>query len=310
MDGVPSLDSVLGKEAENEGSNPPGGTPPGGANPPPPPLPAGATGVPPTPAPEPAPPADAFARERAGLQAAAIAERQRRQAIEGQFQELLQRMNSAPAPSTRGAPAPEPEEPPEREDYQDDVSYFVALSNWNTQRMFNDFRREQDERQRQAQEQERLQRTAASVQERAAAAVAAGRAKYPDFDPVVNTLGPVLQASPLLHRSLNDLGATTHEVAYYLGQNPMEAVRLMGISDPRQMHRELGRIEARVEASAPPPPPPPAANAPGAPPATAHRTLTQQRNVAGRFTTPSAPPAYDGPTPLNVVLDRAKKRGK
>lgn len=70
---------------------------------------------------------------------------------------------------------------------------------------------------------------------------------YADFDDVVDQDLPVNQA---MFESITDseLGP---QIAYYLGKNPAEALRISKLS-PMAAAREIGKIEAKVTPAEPP----------------------------------------------------------
>lgn len=76
------------------------------------------------------------------------------------------------------------------------------------------------------------------------------RAKYKDYDEVVDPIGPILQRIPHVWEFITqeEMGV---EVAYYLGSNPQKISELRSMA-PAQAVRELIKMEQRIKA--PPPP--------------------------------------------------------
>lgn len=89
------------------------------------------------------------------------------------------------------------------------------------------------------------------AQEQQAMAVLAelekGRAKYPDFDAVV--MNPDLPITEAMLGALEGSDKAV-DVAYQLGKNP-EAAKQLAMLPPLVAAKELGKIEARLEGSAP-----------------------------------------------------------
>ena len=231
---------------------------------------------------------DPVARKQKGLEAAAVAERQKRQAAEQRAQQLEAQLREF---QQRQQPAqqkqPEPLARPKRDDFESQEDYEDALLEFGDQR--RELRQRQEAQERQAREQaEQIERAATDV-------IAKGQTAFDDFDAVINTgLGPLLsqgtQQSHLFRQALLT-GERGHEVAYYLGQNSAEAQRIYALP-PMQMVRAVSLIEAtKLDAMQE------AEQAPAKP--QLPKTLTQARDArSGQF----KPAAYDGPTPLDQVL--------
>ncbi len=114
----------------------------------------------------------------------------------------------------------------------------------------------------------------------------AARAKYEDFDEVIND--PAVKGSDL---TIDQLRRSEHgaEVAYYLGSHPDVAQKLFALGNTPDGLKEFGKIEARVED---------ALEAAAAP--TAARTAPAARSAA-----PVAPPAGD-PAAVTTKAARAQ----
>jgi len=219
------------------------------------------------PAAEPQPEEDA---RQKGIQAALLAERRKRQEIEAKLQEL----------QTKQPAADKPQGPPALDQFATYDEYIAAVSRYNARQEYESMRQQETARQ----QQEAQLREQMEFQRAIDARVAAGQAKYADFDAVVNTgLAPFL--SQQLAHSIAESNAG-HDVAYYLGKNPAEAARIADLPE-RQQIREIARLESRLEYEAKQPQKP-----------TIPQTLTTARDTRGRFQAP----AQDGPTPLDAVL--------
>lgn len=213
---------------------------------------------------------DQIDKHRKGLEAAAVAERQKRQAAEQRAQALEAEL----AKFTKPAEQPKPFTRPQRDQYQTQEDYEDALLE------YGDRRRDMIDQQKQAQREQETQ--AQEFQRTADATVAKGREKYRDFDAVINDgLGPFL--NPVLQQALVLGGG--HEIAYWLGKNPAEAARVSQLP-PMQMILEIGRLEAKMSA-------PEKVALP--------QTLTQARDARGKFQ------PYSGPTPLDEIVAPARR---
>jgi hypothetical protein len=221
-------------------------------------------------APPAAPQEDPIEKHRKGLEAAALAERRRRQEIEQEFAQFK-------AQVTAQQKQAEPEAP-DANQYTDTAAYLRDVARYEATQAFR-------EQQQQAQQVEMQRREMAQQQAFAAKAdesVAMGQAKYPDFDAAINTgLAPFL--NPDLQRALV-LSRDGHDVAYFLAKNPAETARIASLS-PLEMAMEIGELRSRVKA-------PPKVEIP--------QTLTQARDSRGQF----KPNSYTGPTPLDDILTR------
>jgi multidrug efflux pump subunit AcrA (membrane-fusion protein) len=237
---------------------------------------------------------DPVARKHKGLEAAAVAERQKRQAaeqraqqLEAQLREFQQQKQPTQQKQTEQLARPKRDEFESQEEYED------ALLDFGDRR--RELRQQQEAQERQAREQaEQIERAATDV-------IAKGQTAFADFDAVINTgLGPLLsqgtQQSHLFRQALLT-GERGHEVAYYLGQNAAEAQRIYALP-PMQMVRAVSLIEAtKLDAL-------PEAEEPRAKPQLP-KTLTQARDArTGQF----KPDVYSGPTPLDQVLASKQRR--
>lgn len=130
-------------------------------------------------------------------------------------------------------PEPRPEDFPAGEF---DPKYLRAVSAYDRKvEGAQQFMQQQDVQRRQAQE-----ATVTSWQKKAEAA----QARYADFHEVATN--PDVPISPAMAEAIAD-SETGADVAYWLGKNPAEAARIAAMPPARQQ-REIGRLEARVEA--------------------------------------------------------------
>jgi hypothetical protein len=171
--------------------------------------------------------------KRKGQEAALLAERRRRQELEREMDELRRQ---AQPPQPKQEPAEGAPDPAKFDDYGE---YMRAVSRWEAKQVLDEERRNYA----QAQQQRRHQDAQTQFQRATADRVAAGQAKYQDFDSVINDgLAPFL--TPHLHAALvdSDMG---HDVAYYLGKHPVDAERIANLH-PVAAAREIGRLEAKL----------------------------------------------------------------
>ncbi|MEY4427845.1 MAG: hypothetical protein RLZZ182_534 [Pseudomonadota bacterium] len=227
---------------------------------------------------------DDWEKQRKGLEAAALAERQRRQALERQLADLQRQQQPAQQQPQQAAPKFDGLERPKRDQFPDQEQYEDALLEYGDKK--REARDLQARQQREQQDQETQFWQAVDTM------VGRGQSKFPDFDVVVNAgLGKHLasqsQQAHALRFALSQ-SERGEEIAYHLGKNSAEADRIAALPPARMLHA-VGVIEAKLDS--------------GAEQSTQQtrpvipQTLTTQRNAAGRFT-----PAYSGPTPLDEIL--------
>lgn len=215
---------------------------------------------------------DPVEKHRKGLEAAALAERRRRQEIEQERDALraeLARFAAQPK-QTEGAPDPS--------QYTDTTAYVRDLARYEARQELLAEQQRTAEADRQRKEREQVE----SFGQKANESVMRGEAKYQDFTAAINSgLAPFL--NPALQRALV-LSKDGHDVAYHLAKNPAEAARIASL-DPLEMAMEIGELRTKVAAPAKPAIP---------------QTLTQARDSRGQF----KPNSYTGPTPLDDILTR------
>lgn len=229
----------------------------------------------------PAPKEDHLERARKGLEAAVKAERDKRQAAEQREQQVKAELQAERERWQRPA---SDADAPKREQFQSDDAYFRAVGRYEAKQ------EQQAEQARQAEEREvreRLEReTVLAVRTRDVVAQAMTHQGF-DFTAFAQT--PITE--PMMEAILeSDSGGA---VVHHLVANQTEATRIAKLSPAAQV-RQIVQLEAKLKEA-----PSAAAPAPAAAPAVAlPKTLTNERDQRGRFA-----PAYQGPTPLNVILE-------
>jgi hypothetical protein len=161
-----------------------------------------------------------------------------------ELEQRLQQLQSG-TQSSGQAPATKPD-PRQFEDYGD---YVAALTKYEAAQLLG----QRDQQQAQALQQQRQQLTQQAEQARAEAWTerqTAARTALPDYDTVMAAAANVHVSAAVQDALLDsDRGP---ELAYHLAKNPAEAQRLNGLS-PRQVDREIGRLEERLSRPATPP---------------------------------------------------------
>lgn len=137
---------------------------------------------------------------------------------------------------------------PSVDQYGSYEEYLEALSDWKVESRLS---AERQEAERRAREQETYQKQT-TYQERVNKALE----KYDDYADVAH--GNHWSPSEAMTEAIleSDMGP---DIAYYLGSNPDEAVRISRLS-PQAQYRELGKLEAKLSTPKPPKPttaPPP-----------------------------------------------------
>ncbi len=153
------------------------------------------------------------------------------------------------------APAPAPE--PQMDDFEDVGSYLKALAKWEANQIADErisrLNRENEEAERKA----AADRQVREFRERTQSFLKDGKAKYGDFDVVMQS--PDLPISPAMRDAMlvADNGV---DVAYHLATNPDEARSIFDLQ-PFQQIQQIGILAHRLSTpqdqpstSAPPPP--------------------------------------------------------
>jgi hypothetical protein len=143
-----------------------------------------------------------------------------------------------PAPAAEERKAPEPRKAPEKpkadafENYED---YLDARDKWNRQ----EWSREESERAAQREERKQIEGTVKTYQE----SIHEAEAEDPEFWDKV----PQIHAESPLGQEIVRSGANAAAILLHLAENPAEYKRISKISDLREVIREVGKIEDRIE---------------------------------------------------------------
>lgn len=171
--------------------------------------------------------------------------RERRKVERYEQQRAIEQAVLADRLAREGQQQPADNGPPKREDFDSLEDYLDAKADWKVEQRFaareaemaqTEARREAEYRQRE-QEQSWNQRRAEAAQ------------RYPDFDELV-TNNEDLAITPVMANVIR--GAVEGpELAYHLGRNPAEALRIAQL-DPVSQVLELGALKATLTTSAKP----------------------------------------------------------
>jgi hypothetical protein len=232
---------------------------------------------------ETAPPAEAqkddpLEKHRKGLEAAATAERKRRQdaearadAAERRARELEQQHQRAVQQQTQQV---QTGQEPTREQFATDAEYVRALV-----RHERETQRAEEQRQAEVEQQQRHEYEVRVKSEKVIAEASA----IPGFNLAEFANVPVSQ--PMMDAILES--EMPGKLVHFLQTQPEEAKRIADMQSPARQIAALARIEDKLSAE-----PEETREKPQLP-----KTLTQARNAQGQFE-----PAYSGPTPLNAIL--------
>jgi hypothetical protein len=213
-------------------------------------------------------------RHRKGLEAAALAERTKRQALERELQQLREQMQR-PQPQPPQVQQQQQEEDPKplRAHFETEDEWLDARDGWR------------DRQQAKAQQEAQAQRAQEELRTKVETVIAKAMAME-GFDLQAFSRVPV--SDPMMEAILDS--EVPEKLVHFLQANPEEATRIHALPNSRQI-KELARIEDRL--AEPEPEQPPVKERPQLP-----KTLTEARDSRGRFTKD----AYEGPTPLNAIL--------
>lgn len=219
------------------------------------------------------------ADKEAGINAALIAERRRRQQAEQQAAHMQQTLEELQKRVGQSAPQPQqPQGEPKPEQFESWEQYVAALSRHNVNETLRQVREAEHQQRIEHQQRKQIEQ----IQAKAMDVVGRGQQKYPDFDAVVNSgLAPFLNESLHMAITQNPIG---EDIAHHLGRNPAEAQRLSAMP-PYQLIREVALLEAKLTQPQKPSIP---------------KTLTNTRDVSGRFATSARPDV----TPLSELFKR------
>jgi hypothetical protein len=142
----------------------------------------------------------------------------------------LQELKAKEAPKT----AEKPPEKPKRADYQDDIAYVEALTDYQVNE-----RLKKIDAERQAAEAERQQK---EILEAASARIAKARELMPDFSEVVESVDQVVPPAVAGYMQQSEMFA---ELGYYLAKHPEEIGRLQKMQPAMQLVT-IGKIEAKL----------------------------------------------------------------
>lgn len=152
--------------------------------------------------------------------------------------------------------APQPKQDdvkePKRSDFEALEDYLEARSDYITQREVKKHTQALQEKFEADRKKIELDRAQSTFMSKADERVRAGQSKYSDFDEVLNDAAEdgIIVPGSELHISLveSDIG---HDLAYYLSkpENRDEAEKLLNLP-PRALHREIGKLEAKLTAKA------------------------------------------------------------
>lgn len=215
---------------------------------------------------------DPLEKHRKGLEAAATAERKRRQDAEARSQQLereLQALRNPPPAVQRQ----EFSDKPLREQFASEDEWLDARDDWR------------DRQTARAAAEAKAQEQANTLYEKTESIYAQAQAQE-GFDRMAFDRLPLTR--PIVNALVDSDNAPALMV--FMASHPEEVTRIAGLSETRQI-AEMTRIEDKLIA------------APTAPTKEKEKpllpeTLTQARNAKGQFE-----PAYSGPTPLNAILN-------
>lgn len=169
-----------------------------------------------------------------------------------EWRRLAERLMDERYSQTAPEPGPAPEIPdsfsdlpkPRYDDYDDPAEHAEAVGRWGTKVELRRYELAQQQRLQEMQAAHQQQQLEQWAQE--------GLAKYSDFIDVVSKSpqegGPFI--TPEMGIALQG-EKNSHEIAYYLGQNPQES-RQIGQLDPIQQVREIGKLAYKLENQVPP----------------------------------------------------------
>ena len=161
-------------------------------------------------------------------------------AVEAELQALKAKL-ATPEPAPPPEPAKAHDGPPKEEDYEKWEDYVRADVVYNTRQEVLRLQKEAEEK---SAAEKRQQETQAVLAEHAKR-VEKGRAAHADWEEVVGN--PRIKTSPPMEDSIL-YSPVGEEVMYYLGKNPDEAARIYALP-PALALKEMGKVEARVEAA-------------------------------------------------------------
>ena len=150
-----------------------------------------------------------------------------------------ERLKHYEAQQPAAKPQPEDAEPTLEQFNFDITAYTKAMSKYEARQTLTQWQQQQA----QAQRQQEFQKKVATLSQKEAAFVA----EHPDYEEVAKD--PSLPITEVMAEAIFDSDHAP-AIAYYLGQHPEEAASISQMS-PVAAGRAIGRIEAKVSASAP-----------------------------------------------------------
>ncbi len=130
---------------------------------------------------------------------------------------------------------------PKKEDFDDYDAYVDAIVDYRTNVKMAKWQKDEIEKGQQTEYQRKIEGLQAKLEE--------GYKKYPDFEEVAKD--PTVPITPLIRDILTEI-EHPEDVAYYLGKNRTEAIKISRMT-PFAATREIVRIEAEVAKSPPSP---------------------------------------------------------
>jgi hypothetical protein len=131
--------------------------------------------------------------------------------------------------------------PPKREDFEDYDAYVDALVDYRTEVKLAKWQKSEAEKQGKTEYQQKIEGLLTKIDE--------GYKKYPDFEEVAKD--PTVPITPLIRDILAEVDHP-EDVAYYLGKNRAEAIKISRMT-PFAAHKEILKIEAEVAKASPSP---------------------------------------------------------
>jgi len=184
------------------------------------------------------------------------------------LQRQLDALRGSDEPAKRTPDAIDPKDPrPEIDKYDDPDKCYIDLSAWSARQEHARLKKADEDRLTRETEAKSAREAAAAYNARADAF----REKHPDFEEVTGKVKFSESPEMVVGIVESEVGP---EIAYYLGQHPEEAKRIMALPTASAIERAIGRLEQKLStpaqkespAPAPPPAPPEKVGGSGTPP--------------------------------------------
>lgn len=171
-------------------------------------------------------------------------ERERRIAAETELRLLREQSQRQPQQHTqeRAAPAPQGDEEPKRESFEDYDQYSRAVARWEARQAAREEREAASKAEAERRHREAAARTVREQQERWEKGVKDARAEFADFEDVVDN--DEIFIPEQMGRAIAE-SAIGPKLAYYLGKNPDEAKRIADLP-AREQYAEMVLLERKV----------------------------------------------------------------